>query len=239
MGRETLLSLIFIKVKHVYSLKVNNNKKANNTLQWFLALPLPTSLSSSPRRQEPTFTHTLRGAWPSPPKPVRVLWCKTRSFSAYPTALKLVSLHLLSFHLSVCLLGSNVSRLIYPVFVGLCFKEKTLFYCRLSGAFGRSKMTCNSSISNLLLSLLFALNFFETRRTLIWTLPLFFWVIPVMRYIHQSYTFIYLPTYLLIYRSINGGGGFHAQARFFLSPTFTSSCDSGHRPMSERIYIYI
>ena len=85
--------------------------------------------SVSPWRQVPTFSHTLRGAWCSPPLS---LWefrgGKTRSSSAYPTARKSVSFLLLSQFPHVCLPGSNVSELMFPVFVGLCFKEKNIFF---------------------------------------------------------------------------------------------------------------
>lgn len=75
---------------------------------------------------------TLRGAWCSPPLS---LWefrgDETRSSSAYSRAWKSVSFLLLNQFPRVCLPGSSIARLMFPVFVGLHFKEKNIFLLRL------------------------------------------------------------------------------------------------------------
>lgn len=153
------------------------------------------------RRQVPTFSHTLRGAWCSPPLS---LWefrgGKTRSSSAYPTARKSVSFLLLSQFPHVCLPGSNVSRLMFPVFVGLCFKEKNIFFYlgfwkeqNYVRQFNEQSFSFHEFLETRSFQEFKNPSFQESKfQTWICTVAVFFQIIPVLRCIHQSCAFIHL-----------------------------------------------
>ena len=68
-------------------------------------------------------------------------------------------------------------------------------------------------------------------QTWIWTVPVFFQIIPVLRCIHQPCAFSHLSIHLCLH---GGGGGFHTQ--ILCNSHSTIFCGPGHPLISEGVF---